>query len=532
MGNQLLPVPLPLKGLNTINPHVAWDSGYAREFTNYSLYNGRPKVRPAIRSYAVSFNATLVAAGGVVWFDPANTDYFIAASGDIGRISTNSFSASIGGTPSYPATRCKHVSLDLVVGLREPRNAAQPFGAWSFTTLSITATSIKTACSHKGRLYVADDSTIEYSELQAVSGTMAGSFPLASGPVGLLEGQKILRIFSVTVNPSVSTENVLVVFGEKGKVLVYAGDYPGSASWQIIGNFNMPPPGNAVTFAEVDGDIFVGTELYAYWFRELFAGGAQSAYANSPSAPIENFWQSLLWGVTYGSHGYCFYEPVLDAIICTDTNGTTTPYGTWGKYNSGSVAFGYLVYFRKYGAWAAWIGSPLVWPVQRLTSAPTEVYGGGYNNPEIKKLTHGNVVDQYSNTSTTTDFSIETSWKTPYYYGKVGTKLNGVRLFFENTVSGYLEKLRAIFDYSDYNSSYGWYTQSTATTINPGNYVDGAADLTANTWNQYSPFIGIGGQGGTFSLQFTQKPKSGSSATQTQNIYAAVAHIEPAGELF
>ena len=532
-----IPVPLPLRGLNTIDPFADWDSGYAREFTNYMLYNGRVSMRPSCLGGAS--NASL-STTGVSWFDLStanSTGYAILDDGKIRALFDGSGAATIGGSPAYNATRCKHVSLDLVIGCREPRDAVNPFTAWTFTTLAITATSIKAACSHKGRLYVADDSTVEYSSVGAVTGTMAGSFPLSY----FLDGQKISRIFSVTVNPSISTENVLVIFGDGGKVLVYAGDNPIASNWQLIGKFDMPIPISNVGFVEIDGDIWVSTQKYAYWFRALFSGGAQTAYANSPTLPIENLWATIgVWSsnVSLPEVSHSFYEPYTDSIITQTSSGLETI----ANYQSEGY---YLVYLRKYNAWALWIMTPLFAPIIQDSSG-AGVFGTSYA-AALKYLATSpyadgsiEVVDRYGIPSTS-KIPIETSWKTPYFTSKGAVhKLNGVRVFWEqknylNTIAGYFYKLRTIFDYSDYNSKYGWYTQSTVTQSDPGNFNQSDANLTANTASQYNTMIGAAGVGGAFSIQFSQKSSSAAQAiteAQTHNIYAATCLVEEGSEVF
>lgn len=520
MRNQVIQIPLPLNGLNTVDPYVPLESRYARELTNYSLYNGKLLVRPAARN-TVS-RTSLDASAPVVWFDPSSTDYpcILDSGGAIRNLSDGSGATSIGGTPSFNATRVKHSTLDLVIGLREPRLAASPFTAWTFTTNVVTATAIRAACSHRGRLYVANNNTLEYSDIAQITGAIptGNSFTLTH----FLDGQSIFRIFSATISPTDTTQNVLVIFGSGGKVLVYQGDYPGSATWDLLGKFDMPKPSSNITFVEVDGDIFVGAAAYAYWFRDLFTGGSQAAYINSPSRPIENLWQGCYaLGDTNGGDS-SYYEPKLDAIVTSRTNPDVAT-----ALGDGIID---LVYFRKYKAWAVWhFNSGLTWPIiQGGTASVPVIYGTEGGVAAVKQLTHDNMADQFLSAG---GDDIEATWKTPYIQPVAGmsTKLNAVRPFYQNSVTGYFEKIRAIVDFSDYNSPFGWYTPSTVTAINPGFYADQGLDLPAATWSQFSPHVGLGIAGTVFSLQFTQKRKAASSATQTQAMHAAFCYMEQGG---
>jgi hypothetical protein len=287
-----VPIDSPLLGLNTRDPFIPFDSRYARELTNYYLKDGAIVMRPAVR--ATRSNAAF-SATRIVWLDKTDVSLAISEAGNRINLSTGATIAAIGvtyGLQSMPIVQ-NHVNLSLVIGLGSPRDAISPFTAWTFTTLGITATAINSACSHKGRLYVCDGSAIEYSDIGQTSGAIpAGqTFPISR----FMQGEQVIRMFSVTALPGNYTSNVFVIFGAGGRVLVYQGDYPGSPSWELIGDFKMPEPINEGCFAEVNGDIFVGTKTYAYWFRDLFTAGAQTAFDNRPSINIDNLWQSVTW---------------------------------------------------------------------------------------------------------------------------------------------------------------------------------------------------------------------------------------------
>lgn len=534
--NKRVPIPLPIRGLNTVeqfNSDIG--SGYARELTNYYIKDGYLRVRPAVRSAAYTSGA-----GTVAWFDPSTSGSgFIAlrSNGDKITVSTGAvITAAFYAGQTQLATTVKHSgptgSLDLVIGMSEPRLAASPFTIAGPTTFSFLTAAVACACSHRGRLYYANSGTIvDYGTPGQIAGAFANTIDFAQ----FMAGQSILRMFSLTVNPNTSTENVFAIFGDLGRVLFFAGDHPAAANWTLISAFDMPQPGSRITFAEVDGDIFVGTTDYAYWARDLIQGGAQTAYENSPTRPIENAWKSVLWyfgSTTNPEVSYCKYLKNLDVVLCScfekQPGGTSFPY--FAEYGSEAVIF---AYHKKYKAWTLWGIAPFFWPVFDVGTSTISAYGTSYRK-EVTALTPGSIVDQNGTSGSLVDISIETSWKTPYFaaFEGVGNKVNSVRVWFENTISGYFEKVRAIFDYSDYNVSLGWYTQSTVTQVSPANYGDGKEDGANQASNQYHPIIGASGAGGGVSFQFTQKAKSGSSTTQNQSIYAATAYIEEAGELW
>lgn len=522
-----LPIPLPIKGLNTVNPYVSFDSGYARELTNYIIRDGRLWFRPGVGSHKNDSGTNR----HIHWFD-IDAETAILDNGDIRNFDTGAGATSIGGSPHANATRVKHISLDLVFGCREPRLAIDPFTAWTFTTVYHTASAITCGCSHKGRLYTSDGDTVEYSALSAVTGAMSGSFQISD----FMAGQKVVRIFSVSINPSITTENVFVAFGQGGRVLVYGGDYPGSATWSIIAIYDMPAPISNVGFVEIDGDIFVATNLYAYWFRDLFQGGPQTAYRSSPTLPIENIWAGAAWSSNYSfafvSHS--FYYPEIDAIITMASlkDGGPNNFSLLAEYqNSGA----YFCYHRKYDAWSFWQAAPFYTPV--ITDADsgvsgyntnTRIYAAG-NKTEVKILLQDQYPDEYN--SPATWIMSESSWKTPYLspFKGQGLNLSGIRLNFRNPNEGYFEKIRAIFDYSDYKAPLGWYTQSMVTQINPGQYSESNLSVGSVAHGQYSKFVGLSGNGDSVSFQFTDK-RTQSAGSGERSIVDVVAYLTPGAD--
>jgi hypothetical protein len=528
---------IPLGGLNTVNPFVPLESGFARELTNYGIINGRLQKRPPSLSRYEDANFNQM-----VWYD-IFWDRVITNTGTIRTLSGASTGGSIGGTPVYGLAHVvKHVSLTLLIGVREPRDAVGlTFTAWTFTTIGITASAITSACSHKGRLYVCDGSVIEYSNVGQITGAMYDSFDVSE----FMDGQTVSRIFTCTIGSgNTNADNVFVIFGDAGKVLVYQGDYPASSTWNLIGNYDMPALASVQAFVEIDGDIFVATKKYAYWFRELFIGGTQTAYENSPTRPIENLWASCLWqysatnNTVLNSHIF-YYEP-YDAIICQCSSSSLVKTGTAqiADYETDAV---YFVYHKKYRAWALWLMAPLYSPIVGQSSYSTRdqtyIYGQGLTD-QIRSIGTASFPRQvnYDTITLSPDVKvkIETSWKTPYFANPKGLlqKITGLRPFFSDTVEGFFDKIRIIFDYSDQNTLYGFYSQSNAPIVRvPSNYADAQILVPTVESDQYSPYVSISGIGGQGSVQFTQGGDSTATSNDinTQEIYGAAVYVEDGG---
>lgn len=501
-------IPVPLGGLNTIST-VLTDLNYARELTNYVLYEGQLLRRPGI---SIPFVSSLTSE--IYWYDPETSPVnCILKNGNI-RTITNVGASSIGGAPAFQPTRVKHISLDFVIGAREPRLAIYPFTAWTFTTSVVTATAISSACSYKGRFYVCNGTVLEYSNVGQVTGAMYDSVDLSE----FLDGQTIIRIFSLTVQPGNGNEVVMAIFCDGGKVLIFQGDYPASSTWNLMGNFDMPASCGPCTFVEIDGDIWVSSVKYCYWARDLLTGGAQTAYENSPTRIIENLWNSVTrWdssNIAWYETPHAFYIQPLD-IILVQPSEICDGVKDSADYND-NPSTGFFVYNRKYKAWSFWMNAPFCHPVistnSTLSVGKTEVYyGAEYTYLKKISLEPNDMIaledgDQITPGSLP-ETKVETSWKTPYFgamEGKV-TNVSGVRpLYFDP--SGDFFKARIIFDFSDFNTSvqFAFFRQSTSPDpILPTNYADGDAAGLADK-SVYNPFISVSGSGGSVSLQLSQ----------------------------
>lgn len=527
------PIPLPLQGLNTVYPNVDLTSGYARELTNYSLVNGRLRMRPAVRS-----QVRQAAAGVHIHWFSFSTNFYAVDIGDNEIINMTDGSNGLGDTGGthVNAHTAFHADTLYVFGCEEPRQAEYPFTAWTFTTGTLTATAILTGVSHKGRMYVAgggagNGAIYEYSALGAVTGAMAADVDLTA----LFNGQSIHRMFSISIAQGLQTENVLVFCGDGGKILVYEGDYPGATDWRVVGNFDMPAPISNVGYVEVDGDVLVCTGRYCYWLRDLFAGGAQTAYRQSPSRPVESLWQSLFWDSDPASPevSHAFYIDAIDGIAldcivvqCSEKN-TYAQLSSVADYGNEACC---LVYFRKYNAWSLWFTTPFYTPVRKVG---TGYYGVGLTF-EIVKFDSTRIVDEKDGggPSGANDYAIISTWKTPYFnpFSKQTTRLVGTRPFYRNSFSGYFHLNRVIADYSDYNAPFGFYDTSGALET-PLTFNDGTVNLPPVTYDHYSPLINVGIYGFDISLQYTQTRQLGHNPVQTHEIFAVVAYLQRGGLL-
>lgn len=546
---KLIPIPIPVNGLNTIDPTVTLETGYARELTNLFVNNGKVKVRPAARV----LHYFSLQSKSAAWFDTSSgTPYLIEYfGGSIRDVSSGSITGSVGGSVQAAGTMFKHHTIDVLCGCKEPRSPAGPnFTSHGFTLNQITdETTIISGCSHRGRPYFTDGEYVEYGDVGQVTGAFA-SDGLAGGyfdPSPYLDGQIVLRIFSVTIQQGNESDNVLVLFGDGGKVLVYSGDWPDADNFALVGSYNMAKPASLTSFLEIDGDIIVSSQEYCYWFRDLLTSGPIAAYENRPSKAIQNLWQSLEWETPFlqKETPHIFYlKNLVDADGVGLTNLDVIVFQTLSgagqfevlvdiaDYQNQAV---YLVYMRQTRAWALWMMTPMFSPV-RQGDDPNTYYALGASG-EIKTFFIDKFADNYLDTASNSllEVEIEGNWKTPYVntFKGISIAVKGVRFFFTNTVSKFFNVIRAIYDFSDYTANFGFATQDTSSNpLNPANSNTASLDASANTSGIYSGLVNPGGLGAGVSIQFNFQRKSGSDIDQKQEILGATLLADEGGVLY
>lgn len=123
---------------------------------------------------------------------------------------------------------------------------------------------------YKHRQYIIQNNTRSfwYGALDAVTGATT-EVPLDGV---LLQGGKLLFGTSWAYNQGFSNDELFVVVADNGEVVVYTGDYPNSATWQIVGRAIIPQPQSRRTFIKFGQDILISTKAGVVSLKEVFAG--------------------------------------------------------------------------------------------------------------------------------------------------------------------------------------------------------------------------------------------------------------------
>lgn len=294
---QELQIPPPIRGMATEEAYLQ-QPGYARFLRNYLVQGSGIRQRP---EQSVVTELTPPNAGDeIVWLDYKN-EQVLWSDGDVYDLDT----VLVSNTSSSDLSddRPFEVRFRDELYLCWPRDALAPFkrsgttwAAFPFTLATLTSTLIDGGCAYRGRVYFWGNQQsapntqpiLEYGGLDSITGNTT-AYDITS----FCGGGTIRFARPVTIEQGLATSEVLVVYLNTGRVLVFQGDDPGANNWALTGRFEMTEPMGYFSFVDVEGDVIVLGRDYVYSTREMFTGGAQAAEQNSLIKPIRSLYKQL-----------------------------------------------------------------------------------------------------------------------------------------------------------------------------------------------------------------------------------------------
>lgn len=288
-------IPAPARGMNTEDPFLDPMTGYARLIRNLHPYDGSLKKRWGTDSTTGTFGGLTV-----LWFD-ATKEYALLSDGTVRDYSLSTlYTSAITTGPVY--SFAYRTDIYLFNGVNTPASYG---AAFPFTPAS---TSFRGGCAYKNRPYFFDNTTINYpATIDAVAGALT-SFDLAS----ILNGETIIGTFQYSGTSGVNQDNLMAIFGNGGKVILYSGNSPSSTNWSLVAVFQMSPPINQKCLMQIDGDVVIATTEYMYSLSELIGQGASAVKKNAVSNRVRRAYKQF-----YGSDAAMAYDPTNDAVVLT-----------------------------------------------------------------------------------------------------------------------------------------------------------------------------------------------------------------------
>lgn len=360
-----LTLPPPVRGWNTKDPISQMDPLYAVEMENYFPNNGTVDIRNGSRIFsstpgffthnmASAFDYTT--AAGVRWIVGqaagvgSTRPYSVDSSGAVsdisggGAVTMSGIYASAVNFQGRIFMKSQDSGTDVVVWTGTG-NAAYA----AFTGPSGDDKALRWVTAYKNRLYFAGvDLSVWYGSPNAVTGALT-QFDFSSV---MPHGGRILYIGPLSPDINNQRQNNFCVISSEGDVAIYAGDYPGDANWQIIGQYYIGPPAGINSFIAFQNDVLVVTDSGLVSVLAVANGSAlENAYLTDNIQSVYKDYIATARTVSGTDSISGLYYPGGNMILVSITQ-TTTP----------SYSFVTLVFNTINKAWALWTTiAPFFW---------------------------------------------------------------------------------------------------------------------------------------------------------------------------
>ena len=147
------------------------------------------------------------------------------------------------------------------------------------------------ATGYRGRVYLIKNANLYYSALLAVTGACTNIDMTA-----MLEmpGTGLLWIGVLTDSGNKPTASMLAMGTDRGEVLVYSGDNPGSPDWEMVARLKIPPVLNYQPILEINGDIWIATTTGIVSLRRLLQAGEDDIESTLVTQALSPYWRKLV----------------------------------------------------------------------------------------------------------------------------------------------------------------------------------------------------------------------------------------------
>lgn len=349
-------LPPPYQGQADFVPLVALESPYAERIVNFNIEDNIPTLRDGNAAYGYLTAATTLALA-TYETGTAQKLFLVYDTGSGGlRVSDATSGGSLvsayapGGIGGDDEVHHLYFNGNLIFfgeTTWRPGSVGNPQyngTAWSLSgyTFPVSTTPFGGGV-YKNRAYMLLRGTTKfvYSNINAISGATT---EVDLGGV-ISSKANLYAIRSVALSEGIQQETIIFFVFASGEVLAYAGSYPDSANWELVGRFQIPRPIDYNAIVEANGDAFVITQSALVSLRTLFTQGVFVAVQKGLSAPIANRWKEL-FGTTANSFGIRgVFDTVRQRLIITRPS-YVIPGGS--EVDTDSMA---LIYSFKNNAW-------------------------------------------------------------------------------------------------------------------------------------------------------------------------------------
>ena len=189
---------------------------------------------------------------------------------------------------------------------------------------------------------VQKDTTIFwYGGIDAFAGTFT-SFDL--GTVFETSGN-LFCVFSWTFNQGLANEEVFCAINTRGELLIYSGDYPGSANWSLIHRSRLPVFSSVADsrqpFVKTATDVYFVTQRGLVALSSVVTGALQAAPYYTLSRQIKDV-VKLPIGPALDSDNPFLFAGSTESALLSDIYALNYERGAWSKITFGSIAIDFI----------------------------------------------------------------------------------------------------------------------------------------------------------------------------------------------
>lgn len=348
------PLPLPIRGLNTRDPLHAMSQEYATWALNIDPETQFLKAR---KGFHVHCDLTDITANvlALQLVNYQNDELFCYVNSDDGLTNAKVIDVETEDSPStafdtgatQPASAVNYTWIayqGYIACFGESTNCdAQYDGTtWAAFAFNQAGTS---GTDYKGRRYLGGGSAnkLVYSELGAVSGSVQG-FAVEYVFRGDLAPAWMAVLSSST---NVANDMYLAMGNLDGEILIYAGDSPEIANWELIARFQTGKLLGYQSALEFNNDVLLLTENGVVSLRRLFQNGGEIIENTLISGQITPYWtehiRQLGGAGTVGSKNASLCWWPERNLICILLNGFLEQDGTFTAATSAATIYKYNV---------------------------------------------------------------------------------------------------------------------------------------------------------------------------------------------
>lgn len=326
-------LPPPLGGWNTRDGLPVMAETDAIELINWYPDTDAVRLRKGYRYHSKSIGSNQVIALGNL--STAGNNYFIAVGSDrnIYNASIESAAASsiMGPLGPFGGDPIHIIQFRDRLFIASTSNADVVFcwiGSGSIFAAGFSGPGgsdnlLRSMTSYKGRLYFAEalNPSIWYGGLGAITGALT-EFSVSSI---LRQGGSIRFISTLSRVKDFNEDQLFVVVSDRGEVLLYQGDYPGSSAWALTGQYTIPAPLGPRAFFHWGADLLILTVQGLLSLNQIIGNPTTSDYTYLGAkisralkdAATDSLIGDIYWGgLFYPKGNYLFLNvPVISGAI-------------------------------------------------------------------------------------------------------------------------------------------------------------------------------------------------------------------------